>query len=69
MIDLSKYQSECGAKQKIIICKDKGPCQYFVSNMSEKEVLKYTVDDNVIKDGTRCDFLLMDLKSHYRLQI
>ena len=60
VIDLNSYKSECEEHQKLIVCQDYGKCKYIADNRYEKSVAQYIIDGNVIKEGERCDFLLLN---------
>lgn len=61
-IKLKDHQSRCEERQKIIVAKDSGsPCKYIAQNESRNHVRFYRIDGEVIKDGCRCDFFLLNI--------
>ena len=58
--DSLNRESLCDEKQKIIVLKDKGDCEYRALNPATDKVAAYKVDGDLIKDGIRCDFLLLN---------
>lgn len=58
---LKDYQSLCKLNQRIIVSKDKKNSQKHIAyNNDRDEVYQYNVDGNIIREGIRCDFLLMN---------
>ena len=62
--DSTNWKSLCEEQQKIIVLKDKGVCEYRALNPQMDQVSAYQVDDNLIKEGIRCDFLLLNNTLH-----
>ncbi len=60
MTDINTFSSECEKNQRIVVCQDTGTCKYTANNKKSKLIAKYTIDNNVIKDGKRCDFLVLN---------
>jgi len=64
MCDDFFVQNECTEHcdtRKILVVKDSGnPQQYRVVNESRKEICKIRVDNCLIKDGEKCDYLILD---------
>lgn len=57
---LDRYSSLCAKNAKIITSRDKGGKQKHTSyNDSKSDVSHYQIDGVVIKDGNKCDFLVM----------
>lgn len=58
---LKDYQSHCKKNQKIIICQDKkNPQKYVAHNEERNDVYQYLFDGDVVKEGKRCDYLLLN---------
>lgn len=58
---LSDYNSLCALHSKRIVCKDeKNSQKYIANNVDDSEVYKYRIDGEVIKEGKKCDFLVLN---------
>lgn len=58
---LKNFESLCGKNASQIVSKDKGNPQYHKGNNTAKAyVTHYKIDGNVIKKGSRCDYLLLN---------
>jgi hypothetical protein len=58
---LSGYKSLCDSHATIIKSKDAGnPQTHYAHNRKRKLVTQYQIDGVVIKDGNKCDFLVMN---------
>lgn len=58
---LSGFNSLCLKNAPRILSKDKKNPQYHMGkNVDKDEVTHYQIDGNVIKQGNRCDYLLMN---------
>lgn len=60
-MSLDEKYKEYEDNRKIVVARDKGEkSEYRGNNNSEKLVAKYRVDGGLIKDGAKCDYLLLD---------
>lgn len=60
-MNLPGYQSECNKHQKMIVCIDSGnPQKYIAQNVNSNVVYKYRIDGDVITNGARCDYLVIN---------
>ena len=69
---LSGFKSLCHPKAKIIVSKDTGGEQvHRAFNTSAYEVTHYKIDGVVIKDGRRCDYVLLneDKRAAYFIEL
>lgn len=58
---LEDFKSECEKYQKIIVSQDPGSKpRHIAENTDESEVYQFRVDGNLIRDGKRCDYLLLN---------
>ena len=58
---LKDYQSHCKKNQKVIVCQDKKNQQKYVAHNKDFDtVYQYLFDGEVIKEGKRCDYLLLN---------
>lgn len=55
---LSGYQSLCGERDEWVVSKENGR-EHRAHNVNAKTVFQYHVDGDVIREGMRCDFLVM----------
>lgn len=64
-VPLAGFQSRCEQYQKIIVSKDRfSPCKHTAHNRQGAYVTHYRIDGEVITEGLRCDFLLMNENTH-----
>ena len=77
-INLSDYENLCtDERQKTIISRDRrSDCQHRANNVEKQNNLRsavrqYKVDGNIIKDGNKCDYLVLndDLKTAYLIEL
>lgn len=62
---LSGYDSLCDSHAPIIKSKDTGnPQTHYARNNGRKLVTQYKIDGVVIKDGSKCDFLVMNEETY-----
>lgn len=69
---LKNYQSLCAENASQIVSRDKGKPQYHKAiNRDKNYVTQYQIDGIVIRDGVRCDFLLIneDKKNAYLIEL
>lgn len=69
---LQGFKSLCSRNAGQIISRDKGNPQYHkANNISKSFVTHYKIDGNVIKSGSRCDYLLLneDKKKAYFIEL
>lgn len=69
---IAGYTSLCSERASIISSKDKGGSQRHIANNKESSrVTHYQVDGVIIKNGNRCDFLLIneDKKTAYLIEL
>ena len=60
-LPLPGFTSLCQPKAKVIVSKDRGGSQvHRANNVNSYEVAHYRIDDVVIKDGKKCDYLLLN---------
>ena len=60
-LPLHGFDSVCEERQKILVSKDSGhPQRHIANNVNLNYVTHYRIDGVVIKDGNRCDYLLMN---------
>ena len=62
MINLNLFKSECEEKQKIIVSHDvgTGDNKHIANNKDRSRVRHFKVDEEIIKDGEKCDYLLLN---------
>ena len=79
-IDLKNYENLCkDERQKIIVSRDDdeknsgkgGKCEHRALNKSQSLVRQYKVDGNILVDGKKCDFLVLndDKKDAYLIEL
>ena len=62
---LEKFQSLCSKNASQIVSKDKGNPQYHKGkNTAKVYVTHYKIDGTVLKEGSRCDYLLLNEDNH-----
>lgn len=69
---IAGYNSLCKKRASIITSKDKGGSQTHIAyNRGSSLVTHYQVDGVIIKDGNKCDFLLIneDKKTAYLIEL
>ena len=65
-INLDEYESLCDKNQKRIKSKDKrSPCIHMAVNELRHNVRQYQIDGIVIKEGNKCDFLVINDELHH----
>lgn len=57
---LNKYKSECGLRDPIVISKDKGSSRRHIAHTNGCDITQYRIDGNVITQGNKCDYLVMN---------
>lgn len=77
-INLSDYENLCTEeRQKIIVSQDhRSQCQHRAQNIVRQNNLRsivrqYKVDGNIIKEGNKCDYIILndDLKTVYLIEL
>ena len=72
-INLSDYENLCkDERQSIIVSQDrKSSCQHRAKNNLRSAVRQYKIDGNIIIDGNKCDYLVLndDLKTAYLIEL
>lgn len=69
---LVDFDSLCEKRQKEIVSRDRGsPCEHRAANSGGNLVRQYKIDGVVIKDGIKCDFLLLndEKKTAYYIEL
>lgn len=68
---IDNYKSLCEKNAKCIVSKDVGNPEHRGNNPNRHHVTHYKIDGVIIKDGLRCDFILMneDDKKAYLIEL
>lgn len=69
---LSDFNSGCDKYQKIIVSKDPGSKpKHIAVNVDDSEVYQYRVDGDLIREGKRCDYLVLnkDKRTVYYIEL
>lgn len=67
---LDGYTSLCSERQKLVVSEEKGR-KHIANNVNLAIVNHYRIDGNIISDGKKCDFLLMneDTRAAYLIEL
>lgn len=64
-VPIAGFQSRCAQRQRIVVSKDRFSARKHIAhNKHCVHVTHYRIDGEVITEGMRCDFLLMNENTH-----